>query len=122
MTAVKENSTHNQNKNQVELDCPVTYVMNKIGGHWKPVILYALYNGPKRYSELRRAIPAVTEKMLIQHLKQLEADNLIIRKAEAVVPPFVTYRLSSAGQELKPILSAMVEWAYKDFGYQGDRM
>jgi DNA-binding HxlR family transcriptional regulator len=114
MTAVKESSTQNINKTYAELLCPVTYVMNKIGGHWKPIILYQLMNGPKRYSELRRAIPTVTEKMLIQHLKQLEADNLVIRKAEPVVPPFVTYRLSQSGEELTPVMTAMVEWAIKD--------
>ncbi|MFD2144800.1 winged helix-turn-helix transcriptional regulator [Mucilaginibacter antarcticus] len=86
MTAIKERSTLNHNKTASRLQCPVTYVMNKIGGHWKPIILYQLQNGPKRYSELRRAIPPITEKMLIQHLKQLEADNLVIRKAEPVVP------------------------------------
>jgi DNA-binding HxlR family transcriptional regulator len=114
MTAIKESSTQNFNKTQSQLLCPVTYVMNKIGGHWKPIILYQLQNGPKRYSELRRAIPPITEKMLIQHLKQLEADNIIIRKAEAVVPPFVTYKLSPAGEELTPVLTAMVDWAIKD--------
>jgi DNA-binding HxlR family transcriptional regulator len=114
MTAVKESSTQNHNKTANQLQCPVTYVMNKIGGHWKPIILYQLQNGPKRYSELRRGIPPITEKMLIQHLKQLEADNLIIRKAEPVVPPFVTYKLSKAGQELTPVMDAMVEWAKND--------
>ncbi|MFD2873370.1 winged helix-turn-helix transcriptional regulator [Mucilaginibacter ximonensis] len=114
MTAVKESSTQNANKIFAELLCPVTYVMNKIGGHWKPIILYQLINGPKRYSELRRAIPTVTEKMLIQHLKQLEADNLVTRKAEPVVPPFVTYSLSRSGEELTPVMTAMVEWAIKD--------
>jgi DNA-binding HxlR family transcriptional regulator len=114
MTAIKESSTQNMNKNIAEMHCPVTYVMNRIGGHWKPIIMYQLINGPKRYSELKRAIPAVTEKMLIQHLKQLEADNLIIRKAEPVVPPFVTYTLSPSGEDLTPVMTAMVEWAKKD--------
>jgi DNA-binding HxlR family transcriptional regulator len=114
MTAVKESSTQNLNKTANELHCPVTYVMNKIGGHWKPIILYQLQTGPKRYSELRRGIPPITEKMLIQHLKQLEADNLVIRKAEAVVPPFVTYSLSEAGEQLQPIMNAMVAWAQQD--------
>ncbi|WP_214072841.1 helix-turn-helix domain-containing protein [Mucilaginibacter sp. dw_454] len=114
MTAVKESSTQNINKTYAEMRCPVTYVMNKIGGHWKPIILYQLISGPKRYSELRRAIPTITEKMLIQHLKQMEADNLVIRKAEPVVPPFVTYKLSESGEELTPVMSAMVDWAIKD--------
>jgi DNA-binding HxlR family transcriptional regulator len=114
MTAIKESSTQNINKGIAEMHCPVTYVMNRIGGHWKPIIMYQLKDGPRRYSEIKRAIPAVTEKMLIQHLKQLEADNLIIRKAEAVVPPFVTYKLSASGQALMPVMTAMVDWAIKD--------
>jgi DNA-binding HxlR family transcriptional regulator len=122
MTAVKESSTQNMNKTQSQLLCPVTYVMNKIGGHWKPIILYQLVNGPKRYSELRRAIPPITEKMLIQHLKQLEADNLVIRKAEPVVPPYVTYKLSKAGEELTPVMAAMVEWAVKDSGRRDEKL
>ena len=103
------------------MECPVSYVMEKIGGHWKPISIYNLINGPKRYSELRRAIPAVTEKMLIQHLKQLEADNLIIRKAEPVVPPFVTYRLSPSGEELAPVMNDLAKWAFKDAEYQSIR-
>jgi len=111
---VKESSTRNFNKGVTALLCPVSYVMNKIGGYWKPIILYQLINGPKRYSEIKRAIPDITEKMLIQHLKQLQADNLVIRKAEPVVPPFVTYYLSQSGQELTPIMNAMAEWGYRD--------
>jgi DNA-binding HxlR family transcriptional regulator len=114
MTAIKESSTQNMNKNIAEMHCPVTYVMNRIGGHWKPIIMYQLKDGPIRYSAIKRAIPSVTEKMLIQHLKQLEADNLIIRKAEPVVPPFVTYKLSQSGKDLMPVMTAMVDWALKD--------
>jgi len=114
MTKVKESSTRNFNKEHAALACPVTYVMNKIGGHWKPIILYHLMSGPKRYGELKRAIPPITEKMLIQHLKQLEADSLVIRKARPVVPPFVTYSLSPSGKELTPVLNAMAVWGLRD--------
>ena len=114
MTAVKESSTRNFNKEAVMNSCPVTYVMNKIGSHWKPIIIFHLMSGSKRYSELRRAIPKITEKMLIQHLKQLQADNLISRKAEPVVPPVVTYSLTKSGELLTPILDAMVVWARED--------
>lgn len=114
MTQIKENSTLNHNKELSALQCPVTYVMNKIGGHWKSIIIYQLITGPMRYSELRRAIPVITEKMLIQSLKQLEADHLITRKAEPVVPPFVTYCLSPAGEELIPLMNAMAAWAVQD--------
>jgi Predicted transcriptional regulators len=114
MTAIKETSTIQQNK-KFALDlCPVTYVMEKIGGFWKPIILYNLSNGAKRYSELKRAIPAVTEKMLIQHLKQLEIDGLVIRKAKPVVPPHVTYELSESGKGLIPVIQSMADWAFND--------
>ncbi|RXK81260.1 winged helix-turn-helix transcriptional regulator [Filimonas effusa] len=114
MAAIKQSSTIQENK-QYALDlCPVTYVMEKIGGYWKPIILYHLSTGDKRYSELKKAIPAITEKMLIQHLKQLEADSLVIREAKPVVPPFVTYRLSKAGQGLSPVIEAMANWAFRD--------
>lgn len=113
MTAIKESSTHNFNKGVVS-NCPVTYVMNKIGTHWKPIIIFHLMSGPKRYSELKRAIPEITEKMLIQHLKQLQEDNLVNRKAEPVVPPVVTYSLTKSGELLTPILNAMVVWAKED--------
>jgi DNA-binding HxlR family transcriptional regulator len=116
MTLVKESATRNGNKKQSVLECPVSYVISKIGGHWKPLIIYHLLPAERRYSELRKAIPAITEKMLIQHLKELEADGLVIRKAKPVVPPYVTYRLSSSGLALYPILRAMVEWAIQHSG------
>lgn len=114
MTAIKESSTRNFNKQAAATSCPVTYVMNKIGGHWKPIILYHLSDGPKRYSELKRAIPEITEKMLIQHLKQLQVDDLVLRTAEPVVPPFVTYSLTQAGAKLQPVLYAMAIWGLDD--------
>ncbi|WP_300486163.1 helix-turn-helix domain-containing protein [Flavobacterium sp.] len=125
MTAIKETSTIQENKRYALEQCPVSYVMERIGGYWKPIILYHLSKGDKRYSELKRAIPAITEKMLIQHLKQLETDNLVIREAKPVVPPFVTYRLSNAGIGLLPVIEAMAQWAFQDmeggFGKSSDR-
>jgi len=118
MTLVKESSTIQENKKFALNECPVTYVMEKIGGYWKPIILYHLLNGDKRYSELRKAIPAITEKMLIQNLKQLEADNLVIREAKPVVPPYVIYSLTTAGKKLHPVLFAMASWAFEDTGLQ----
>jgi len=114
MTAIKESSTRNFNKQISAASCPVTYAINKIGGHWKPIILYQLMQEAKRYSQLRKAIPEITEKMLIQNLKQLQEDNLIIRTAEPVVPPFVVYSLSEAGIGLTPVLNEMAKWALAD--------
>jgi len=114
MTIIKEASTIQENKKYALEQCPVTHAMERIGGYWKPIILFHLSQGTKRYSELKRAIPAITEKVLIQHLKQMEGDNLIIREAKPVVPPFVTYKLSNAGQGLLPVIDAMANWAFKD--------
>lgn len=114
MTAIKEASTIQENKRYALDECPVTHLMEKIGGYWKPIILYYLAEDTKRYSELRRDIPAITEKVLIQQLKQLEADGLLIRKAKPVVPPFVTYELSTSGKGLLPVLEAMAAWAFQD--------
>jgi DNA-binding HxlR family transcriptional regulator len=113
MTKVKESSTQNLNKHISEMICPITYAMNKISGHWKPIILFHLMSGPRRYSTIKRAIPAITEKMLAQHLKQLHEDNLISKKV-IVAPPNSVYSLTQSGEELASILMAMAKWAMKD--------
>lgn len=118
MTAVKTTSVIQENKKNAFAVCPVTFVMDRIGGYWKPIILFNLLAGIKRYNELKKSIPAITEKVLIQHLKQLEADQLIIRKSKPVVPPFVTYELSKKGKELRPVLYAMAQWAVANGGRQ----
>ena len=112
MTAIKESSTNQLNK-LAAFSCPVTFTLSKIGGRWKPLIIYNLLDGAKRYSELKRAIPNITEKMLIQHLKELETDQIIDRKAMQIVPPHVEYSLTSIGMELMPILHSMCDWALK---------
>ena len=118
MTKIKESSTYNANREIVLQTCPVTYVMNKIGGHWKPIILYHLLSGSKRYSEIRREMPHITEKMLIQHLKQLENDRLLIREAKPVVPPYVTYTLTESGRALESVINEMSKWALNDMNVQ----
>ena len=114
MARIKTSSTIQENKKTALNECPVTYVMEKIGGYWKPIILFHLLSGAKRYSELRKAIPAISEKMLIQHLKQLEEDDILLRKAKPVVPPFVTYSLAPAGIKLKPVLHQMAVWGIEN--------
>jgi DNA-binding HxlR family transcriptional regulator len=110
MTAIKPSSTNQQNKQIIQDGCPVSFTLEKIGGRWKPLILYNLQNGALRYGQLKKVIPAITEKMLIQHLRELEADNLIIREAMQVVPPHVEYRLTASGASLWPVLNEMAAW------------
>ena len=81
-------------------------------GRWKLVILFHLFGGKiMRFSDLERAIPAITQKMLGQQLKALEADGIVLRTAYPQVPPKVEYRLTSWGQSLCPALDAMLKWA-----------
>jgi DNA-binding HxlR family transcriptional regulator len=94
-TPVKETSTNQLNKKTELSKCPVTFTLDKIGGRWKPIILYHLMSGTKRYSDLRRAIPPVSEKMLIQQIGELEEHRLVVRKVYPVVPPHVEYSLSN---------------------------
>ena len=113
MTRIKTSSTNQHNKQVINVRCPVTFILSKIGGRWKPLIINQLLSGPKRYGELKKAILPITEKMLIQSLKELEADKLIIRHAKPVVPPHVEYRLTDSGQDLSPVLLSMKEWSGK---------
>src|SRR6267378_2223115 len=81
-------------------------------GRWKLVILFHLFGGHvRRFSELRRAIPAVSEKMLIQQLRQMERDGIVRRFIHHQVPPKVEYSLTNWGQALCPALDAMLKWA-----------
>lgn len=92
-------------------NCGIEATIDLIAGKWKPLILYQLHEGgTQRFSELRRAIPGITEKMLIAQLRQLVADKLIGRKVYAVVPPKVEYCLTPLGLSLSPLLESMRIW------------
>jgi len=81
-------------------------------GRWKLVILFHLFGGKVlRFSDLERAIPAVSQKMLAQQLRQLEADGIVQRTVHSQVPPKVEYRLTTWGQSLCPALDALLKWA-----------
>jgi DNA-binding HxlR family transcriptional regulator len=81
-------------------------------GRWKLVILFHLFGGKvMRFSDLERAIPAITQKMLGQQLRRLEADGIVVRTVYPQVPPKVEYRLTDWGQSLCPALDALLKWA-----------
>lgn len=82
-----------------------------IAGRWKLVILFHLFGGKVlRFSDLERAIPGISQKMLIQQLRQLEVDGLVRRVVYPQVPPKVEYALTSWGQSLCPALDALLQW------------
>ena len=91
-------------------NCPVEATMDVIGGKWKVIIIHHLLDGTKRFSELRRLIPQVTQRMLTLQLRELERDGAVHRKIYAQVPPKVEYSLTEIGKTLKPVLLVMHDW------------
>jgi DNA-binding HxlR family transcriptional regulator len=90
--------------------CPIEITLRAIGGKYKPVILFHLLKGTRRYKELQREIPGVSQRMLTLHLKELERDGLVSRTAFPVVPPHVEYAITDYGQSLESVLEAMNAW------------
>ena len=90
--------------------CPVEITLSLLGNKWKVLILREIFKGTKRFGELSRGVAGISQKMLTQQLRQMEADNLINRKVYAEVPPRVEYSLTKIGQSLSPILEAMHQW------------
>jgi DNA-binding HxlR family transcriptional regulator len=93
--------------------CPVEKTIDLLGSKWKLLILRELFKGTKRFGELSRGVPGISQKMLTQQLRQLEEDKLIQRKVYAEVPPRVEYSLTEIGRSLSPILDAMHKWGAK---------
>ena len=90
--------------------CGLDAALAVIGGKWKPLILYHLAKGTLRYGELRRAVGSVTHKVLIQQLKELEADGVVKRVDYGEIPPRVDYSLTKLGQTLASALAPLCQW------------
>ncbi len=84
--------------------------LNVIGGKWKPMVLHMLFSQTMRFGDLKRNIPPVSQKMLTQQLRELEADGIVARKIYAEIPPRVEYSLTHRGTSLKPILDCLYTW------------
>lgn len=97
----------------------VESALDIIGGKWKVLIVWRLHDATRRYGELRRLIPNITEKMLIRQLRELEADGIINRTDYQTVPPHVEYSLSERGRTLLPVLDALCKWAKLHVQHEG---
>jgi DNA-binding HxlR family transcriptional regulator len=93
-----------------DIFCSVELVLEVIGGKWKGAALYHLLDGTKRFGELRRELPRVTQRMLTLQLRELEADGLVHRQVYAEVPPRVEYSLTEFGRTLEPLILMMKTW------------
>ena len=90
--------------------CPAEATLAVIGGRWKVPIVWHLFAGTRRFSELRNGLGTVTPKMLAQQLRELERDGVISRRVYAQVPPKVEYSLTERGRSLRPVIDAMCKW------------
>lgn len=90
--------------------CPVEVTLQLIGNRWKVLIIRDLLAGTKRFGELRKSIGNITQKVLTQNLRDMEAAGLVSRKVYAEVPPRVEYTLTDIGYSLKPVLDSMLAW------------
>ncbi len=102
-----------KDKDDCHYGCPIEATLDVIGGKWKGLILYHLLDGKKRFNELRRLMPSITQRMLTLQLRQLEQDQLINRKVYPEVPPKVEYTLTKRGKSLETVLHLMRDWGAK---------
>ncbi|QGG54415.1 winged helix-turn-helix transcriptional regulator [Paenibacillus sp. B01] len=100
-------------KPKPKYNIPSEATLDVLGGKWKTLILCHLSTGPKRTNELKKAMPAVTQKMLTQQLRELEDDGIVRRTVYNEVPPKVVYEMTELGQSLSGILDQLCEWGEK---------
>lgn len=110
MSEIKETSTNFANRLALSDECPEVYASNIIDGQWTLVICSWLLNGKLRFSELKRNLPNITERMLTLQLRKLEEDKIISRTVYAEVPPRVEYELTPIGYALTPVIKALESW------------
>lgn len=94
------------------------FLLQRIGGKWKPLILQQLKIEKRRFGELQKLIPEINKQMLTKNLRELERDEIILRKVYAVVPPKVEYSLTPTGESLIPVLEVMEEWGKEQINKQ----
>ena len=93
--------------------CPVDLTLSVIGGRWKSLVFWNLRNGTKRFSELKKILVGINDKMLTQVLRELEASGIVNRKVYEIVPPKVEYSLTKEGKKLLPVMQQMSDWGSK---------
>jgi DNA-binding HxlR family transcriptional regulator len=95
--------------------CPVKAAIHVLAGKWKVQVFWHLSFGELRFAELRKKLPRISEKVLTDHLRQLERDGVIIRRSSGTVPPAVSYSLNAEGEKLAPIMEALCDWGSAHF-------
>jgi DNA-binding HxlR family transcriptional regulator len=111
MTAAERRARHREQYNAYLATCPARQVLDSLSDKWVTLVLNALSEGPKRYSDLARTIAGVSQKMLTQTLRQLERDGLVTRTVTPSVPVRVDYELTALGASMLPVVTAIKSWA-----------
>lgn len=102
-------------------DCKAETALEILVGKWKPVILYQLFkNGTMRFSELQRALPDITKKMLTSQLRELEYHDIVHRRVYRQIPPKVEYSITEHGRSMAPVLDAMNRWGAAHFEHMNE--
>ena len=96
--------------------CGLEAALDVVGGKWKPIVLWRLTAGPRRFGELRRLVTGISEKMLIQQLREMEADGIVARKDYQEIPPRVEYSLTQFGVSLSEALRPLCDWGREHMG------
>ncbi|MDJ1502125.1 helix-turn-helix domain-containing protein [Xanthocytophaga agilis] len=96
--------------------CTLQEILDVIGGKWAMSIIYALFPGKKRFSELERMISGINTRMLVKELKNMEENKIVTREVFATVPPTVEYTLTEKGKKLEPIINELYKWGLEYVG------
>lgn len=99
---------------RLDTQCGLDVSLKIIGGKWKPLILFHIQDEPKRFSEVKRRVDGISEKVLIQQLRELVAMNVLVRRDHHLVPPMVDYSLTSFGETLVQALVPLCEWGNRN--------
>ncbi|MGH1377075.1 MAG: winged helix-turn-helix transcriptional regulator [Alphaproteobacteria bacterium] len=110
-----------KNQDTNYMACPVETTLGLIQGKWKVVIMFRLHDEPRRFNELSRLLPSVTQRMLTNQLRELERDGLILREVFPEVPPKVVYSLTDLALSLMPVMLSIKTWG-KDYLDKQDRI
>jgi DNA-binding HxlR family transcriptional regulator len=103
-------------KPRMSYGCGLEAALAVVGGKWKPVVLWRLAEGPRRFGELRRLVTGISEKMLIQQLREMEADGIVDRRDFHEIPPRVEYALTEFGASLSVALKPLCDWGRDHMG------
>jgi DNA-binding HxlR family transcriptional regulator len=106
-------------RNERRYLCPIDVTLSVLSGKWKPLLLFHLRGGPKRFNELQSRIPSISHKVLSQQLRQLELDELVRRRVLKTAPMNVSYELTDLGRSLKASLSALAAWGNSNYNRLG---